>query len=121
MPGLSGDPKIRERIATQVPFIRHWEVRHCSYADIDVGLATWFVDPPYQDAGKYYHHGSQALDFEHLGQWCQSREGQVMVCENEGATWLPFRPLAETKSTLSDKRSKEAIWTNTIDETPTLW
>lgn len=34
----------------------------------------------------------------------------TIVCENAGATWLPFRVLADIKGTR--KRSTEAIWTN---------
>jgi len=78
--------------------------------------ATWFIDPPYQvngsgsehtwfPQGMGYGHGcrSSDLDFAALGEWCQSRQGQVMVCEQSGATWLPFTSLGD---------SKEAGWRN---------
>jgi hypothetical protein len=39
----------------------------------------------------------------------RSRRGQVIVCEAEGATWLPFRPFGETCG-VSGKRSREAVW-----------
>lgn len=99
-------------IASQVESIRHWKIHNCSYEECPVGPATWFVDPPYQHAGKHYTHGSQGIDFEALGEWCKSRDGQVIVCENDGAAWLPFRHLADVKTTRAGKRSKEAIWTN---------
>ena len=56
------------------------------------GEASWFVDPPYQNQGKHYHYGPENVDFAMLGNWCRTRLGQVIVCENEGADWLPFTP-----------------------------
>ena len=48
-----------------------------------------------------------------LSEWCRSRRGQVMVCENEGARWLPFRPFRSIQST-SNGVSREVIWTNDL-------
>jgi hypothetical protein len=44
-----------------------------------------------------------------LAEWCKSREGQVIICENSKATWMDFQPLRE----LSGQRHKtlEVIWT----------
>ena len=104
---------VRARIATQVESIRHWRVIEGSYADAPSGSATWFVDPPYQEAGQRYRHGAKDIDFEGLAEFCLSREGQVIVCENTGATWLPFSHFADTKS-LEGKHGKaksaEAIY-----------
>ena len=100
---------VRERIASQQQYIRHWQVEQSSYVDLDNQHACWFIDPPYQGAGKYYRHSAKSIDFPHLGEWCQSRQGQVIVCENSGASWLPFRPLCSTRGTL--KSSKEVIYT----------
>lgn len=36
------------------------------------------------------------------------RAGEVIVCENRGATWLPFSPVASIKSTRGF--SDEVIW-----------
>ena len=54
--------------------------------------ATWFVDPPYRGGKRrtiplrLWRHR-----LRHLAQWCRrSRQGQVAVCENKGACWLPF-------------------------------
>ena len=104
--------RARQRIASQVDFIRHWKVWEGDYTRLG-GTATWFVDPPYQIAGKHYKE--QPTCFEALGSWCRSRRGQVMVCENEGASWLPFKPFLDAKANESKtggKVSKEAIWTN---------
>lgn len=106
---------IRDRIAVQVDHIRHWRVIHGSYEQVDCGTATYFVDPPYQQAGKYYRCGARDINFAHLASWCQSRSGQVIVCENDGATWLPFQPFAHIKSNQTRTGrpySAEVIWTN---------
>lgn len=101
----------REIVASQVVEIRHWRVIEGDYTlapDID---ATWFVDPPYDNtAGKSYVHCD--LDYAALGVWCRARKGQVIACENVGATWLPFRPFASTTSPMTGRVSQEAIWTN---------
>jgi hypothetical protein len=105
--------RTRARLARQVDAIKHWKIYNCSYEDCPVaGPATWFIDPPYQLAGKYYRFGSSKIDYDALGRWCRSREGQVIVCENDGASWLPFRPLASVKTARNGRLSKEAIWTN---------
>ena len=79
-------------VARGIPRIRHWTLIEGDYHDSPDVRATWFIDPPYQEMGKHYPNGSKDLDFEELGRWCQAQRGQVIVCENEGADWLPFRP-----------------------------
>lgn len=113
-PGSFWGDRVRKMIARQVKFIRHWKVYNCSYADISLPNreATWFVDPPYQRAGQYYKYGADKLDYRALGDWCRTRKGQVIVCENQGADWLPFRPLAAVKTTRARRRSREVVWTN---------
>lgn len=105
-------PGLRARIARQVPLIKHWEIRHGSYEELPDIPATWFVDPPYMVAGKGYRMNN--VDYKHLGQWSQQRSGQVIVCENAGADWLPFVPFGNIKGTSGAGRtgvSKEVIWT----------
>lgn len=100
----------RERVASQVEQIRHWKIIEGDYTAAPDVPATWFVDPPYNNkAGSYYVHAD--IDYPALGRWCQNRTGQVIVCENEGATWLPFRPFATFKPGVNGKGSKEVIWT----------
>jgi len=106
----------RWRIASQVDSIRHWRVENCSYSEIPDLEATWFVDPPYQDKGKWYVHGSSGIDYPHLGGWCAERKGEAIVCEQSGADWLPFRFAGEVFSSQyseSGERSKssEVVWT----------
>lgn len=72
--------------------------------------ATWFIDPPYQVVqGEQYPNGAQSIDFAALGDWCRSRRGQVIVCESEGADWLPFSPLGAVQS-MRKGSSRERVW-----------
>ena len=82
----------RQRIALQVDRIKHWQVIEGDYTTAPDIEATWHIDPPYNNKpGKYYPY--QPDSFADLGQWCTTRKGLVMVCENDGAEWLPFKPL----------------------------
>jgi len=101
---------MKARVSSQVPLIRHWKIIEGNYTDApELEEATWFVDPPYNNqAGSYYVHHS--LDFPALGDWCRSRPGQVIACENEGADWLPFKPFAVLKAGVNGKGSHEVIW-----------
>lgn len=110
-PGSFWGERVRERIATQVGSIRHWQIVNCSYEDCPSPKeATWFIDPPYECAGRHYRFGSEQIDYDALAIWCRERPGQVIVCENDGATWLPFRDLADVKTTRANRRSKEVVW-----------
>lgn len=84
--------RVRTRIAAQVLFIRHWQIIEGDYTAAPSTKATWFIDPPYQIAGTHYRHSSRSIDYRALGSWCQARTGQLIVCENDGADWLPFLP-----------------------------
>jgi len=106
---------IRERIAMQVEAIRHWAVVD-DYREVTNGYATWFVDPPYSGVLglRYRKHD---IDYASLAMWCKKRIGQVIVCENAGATWLPFRDFRVIKGMEGAKRSGksvEVIWTNDV-------
>ncbi len=106
-------PRSRERIARQVDAIKHWKVIYGDYTDAPDIEATWFIDPPYQDQGIHYKHSSHDIDFSHLSEWCKSRNGQKIVCENVGADWLPFDSFRTIKGTEGKYRtgiSKEAIY-----------
>ena len=103
--------KRRRLLAELVPKISHWEVMNNVYWNAPDIPATWFVDPPYNNnAGKAYKHGQQGIYYGHLGSWCRSRKGQVIVCENAGADWLPFMPFRKIAGT-RNKNSSEVIWT----------
>jgi hypothetical protein len=107
---------VRQRIASQVGLIRHWTVELSDFADVPVGVdATWFVDPPYVGPDGT-HYAASVADYGALGAWCRSLPGQVIVCEQEGANWLPFEPFHVSKANNAhgpDGTCREAIWTNT--------
>lgn len=111
--GLGGGWTVEKRaqIASQVNAIKHWKVICGDYTSAPDIEATWHIDPPYQKAGGHYR--MQPGSFEALGAWCRERKGQVMVCENAGADWLPFRPFFSIAG--ASGRSTEAIWTNEPD------
>lgn len=102
----------RERIASQVTHIRHWRVIEGDWSHAPRVQATWFVDPPYRNkAGSHYVHGPSGIDFAALARDCrEGMPGQVIVCENDGADWLPFRSFGATKA-MCGRTSREVIWT----------
>lgn len=107
---------VRARIAQQVSCIRHWRVIHGDFSEAPNVQATWFVDPPYQGLGRFYPCGDRGIDFEQLGAWCRTRRGQILVCEAEGARWLPFQPFGKFKRNEHGGRgnplAREALWRN---------
>ena len=104
--------RVRERIVSQVGSIRHWQILEGDFTDAPDTEATWFVDPPYQVAGKHYPCRMSDADFVRLAPWCRSRRGQVIVCENAGADWLPFQPHRRIKATSKNgaRWSDEVVW-----------
>lgn len=99
--------KIRHRVASQVDEIRHWTISCGDYSDAPDVEATYHVDPPYSTpAGRHYRHHD--IDYPLLGDWCRSRRGQIIVCEQEGAEWLPFSAASDVKSTRGT--SREVLW-----------
>ncbi len=103
---------IKNRIAVQLENIRHWKAALGSFADIDNEQATWFIDPPYSAAaGRLYTYNE--INYPELSQWCRERMGQKIVCEMEGADWLPFKPFYLSKGLegpRGKKKVREAIW-----------
>lgn len=83
------NPRSRRIIADNLKYMRHWRVVHGSYERAPDVEASWFVDPPYQRMPDEYT--ASLDDYPALGRWCRGRRGQVIVCEDIRATWLPFR------------------------------
>lgn len=98
-------------IASNLYKIRHWEIKLASYEELNNEEATWFIDPPYQFGGHKYKMSNKSIDFQKLAEWCMSRSGQVIVCENTKADWLPFLPVVNLVGTVKIK-TMEAIWSN---------
>jgi site-specific DNA-adenine methylase len=107
----NGNQKRYENIANQLENIRHWKIIHGSYEDLENQEATWFIDPPYQFGGEHYKHGTKDLNFNKLAEWCKSRNGQVIVCENMKADWLDFKPMIQIQGACQTNTT-EAIWSN---------
>ena len=102
--------EIRARIASQVGKIRHWRIIEGSYADLpesENSSSTWFVDPPYQVQGRHYRFSS--VDYPHLAAWSRARVGNVIACEQAGASWLPFEPFRSIKSNNATRTSAEVV------------
>ena len=104
--------RARERIASESYKIKDWRIKWGSHDECPaIQEATYFIDPPYVDKGRYYKHNK--VDHAQIGAWCKGLQWrvigrQLIVCEQEGADWLPFKPLAEIKS--SRGTSKEVVW-----------
>lgn len=97
-----------KRAAKLINEVRHWEVKFGDYKNLPNIEATWFIDPPYKFGGE--HYAVNDIDYSELSDWCKTRKGQVIVCENTKANWLDFKPLVE----ITGQRVKtiEAIYTN---------
>ena len=79
--------------ANKLKEIRHWQVKFGDYLSLENVTATWFIDPPYQFGGHRYVENK--IDYCKLREFCLSRRGQVIVCENSKADWLDFSSLIE--------------------------
>lgn len=109
--GYGGDiPTKKRKICENLHKIKHWEIRLGSFGDMENEEATWFIDPPYINGGHKYIESNKRIDFTELGNWCKSRNGHVIVCENTKADWLPFNPMVDMTGSMFT--TTEAIWTN---------
>lgn len=100
----------KKNIANNLYRIRHWNFLHGDYSQLENKEATWFIDPPYQVGGHKYPYSNKHLNYPQLADWCKSRNGHVIVCENTKADWLPFKAMREMNGSLF--RTTEAIWSN---------
>jgi site-specific DNA-adenine methylase len=105
----NGAKKYLKRVADNIHKIKHWKIKLGDYSEIDNEECTWFIDPPYLVGGHAYKHN--IIDYQSLGSWCKERGGQVIVCENTKATWLPFNPMAKQRGA-NQLKTTEAIWSN---------
>jgi site-specific DNA-adenine methylase len=103
---------IRDQIAGELYKIKHWVIMQGCYKDIPNDTCTWFIDPPYQYGGQHqYKFNNKSINFEHLAEWCKTRNGQAIVCENTKADWMPFKPMVELQGA-ANTNTTEAIWSN---------
>ena len=99
----------KKRIASSLFKIKHWNIVLGSYEDIENIPATWFIDPPYQYVTRRNYKYSN-IDYATLREYCLNRKGQVIVCENDKADWLPFKRLSKLNGMV--KQTIETIWIN---------
>lgn len=96
-------------ISENIHKIKHWNFIFGEYQDCPNVNATWFIDPPYQKAGKWYQ--SNNINYEHLAQWTKNREGQVIACDAPDADWLNFRKLLDSNyASIGKRRLKEGLF-----------
>jgi len=100
----------KRRLLQYLPMIRNWKVTHQDYRKLENIEACWFIDPPYQHSGHHYPHPIK--DYGDLADWCRTRKGQVIVCEDDFADWLPFKPFKRVKWGRMKYSRLEVIWTN---------
>jgi len=82
--------------------VKHWKIYSKSFEELENVKGTWYIDPPYKFGGEYYHSSTsnKHIDYEKLAEWCLSRNGEIIVCENDKADWLDFKPLVELNGQL---------------------
>lgn len=94
--------KVKRKLREVIPEVANWKITNHSYEELDDVEATWFVDPPYSNkAGARYRTSN--INYNQLGEWCQERAGQVIVCEGYGANWLPFEPFQHSRVSIRSR------------------
>jgi len=111
---FSGIKDAKIGIISNLPKIRHWTIKLGSYEDLPNIEASYFIDPPYQFGGEHYKCNNKDFDFPALAQWSKSRLGQVIVCENTKADWLPFFPIGDCHG--AQGKTTEAMWCNDLSQ-----
>lgn len=112
----------KRRLLKFLPIRNRITFKHSEFDTIKNMKATWFIDPPYQiisKNGSVFQNGdgyskfcsTSNIDFKKLSIFCKNRNGLIIVCEKEGANWLPFEILKRNKTSLN-KNYNEMIWTN---------
>lgn len=100
----------KQLLLRQKPLIANWTIDKCSYEDIPNCNAHWHIDPPYDsEAGRRYKHSD--IDYQHLAEWCRTRQGVVDVCEMDGADWMNFKPFRQTINA-GKRQYQEVYWSS---------
>lgn len=106
--GYSCWDRLRPRLKYWMNKIKHWKITNSSYENISNQNATWYIDPPYNnEAGRRYRECN--IDYSKLADWVKTRKGQVIVCENKGAKWLPFKHVTQRRGIRSRYQKSTAI------------
>ncbi len=102
--------RAKRDIALNLHKIKHWTILNQEYHTIENRNATWFVDPPYHSSGLFYRTNTLAYRYDKLAEWSLEREGSLIVCEQEGASWLPFSPLCPNRCARGGKTKDEVVF-----------
>lgn len=113
--GVRNQKTAKKNILRDLHKIKHWQICCGDYNEINNHNATWFVDPPYQNGGQYYRCSNKSIDFEKLGNWCKSRNGELIVCENTKADWMDFKPLKRIQG-MAQTNTTEAVYLNGFEK-----
>lgn len=105
--GVRNQVTAKKNILNNLHKIKHWDIRCCSYTDVENKEATWFIDPPYQFGGKYYIH--KQIDYTKLKDWIYTLNGEIIVCENTKANWIELQPLKKIQG-MAQTNTTEAIF-----------
>lgn len=110
----------KRRIVKFLPIRDRIKFIHGDFQSLENIEATWFIDPPYQiisKNGSVFQNGdgyskkcnSSNIDYNKLSNFCLERNGQLIVCEKEGANWLPFTKFKQNKTSIN-KNYNEVIF-----------
>lgn len=110
----------KRRIIKFLPIRDRIKFIHDDFKSLQNIEATWFIDPPYQiisQNGSIFQNGdgysktcnSASLNYGELANFCLERKGQLIVCEKEGADWLPFTEFRKNKTSLN-KNYNEVVY-----------
>lgn len=109
-PDKSTVQQFKQKALKYVGKLSHWKITCMDYKDLPNIEATWFIDPPYQKLKRSrYEFNNRMIDYQHLAEWCLSRQGEIIVCEQSNATWLPFKPLRKVYS-LANNKYQEVVY-----------
>lgn len=104
----------RERLANDSVKCASWEIYNEQYTEADGIIGSWFIDPPYELAGRYYKHPFN--NYSDLSEFAKRQKDQVIVCEEvtdkHKPIWMDFHPLCKTHLTTQRRRAQELMWTN---------
>ncbi len=102
--------RAKQKLLSVIPKVTHWQITNLQYHELPDVRACWFVDAPYCNAaGDRYRQPASNIDFTQLGEWCRARQGQLICCENVGATWLPFAPLTSGRRGIKSRTHKSTV------------
>jgi hypothetical protein len=105
--------KQRARLAAECVKVKDWEVHCGNFSDAAGIVGTWFVDPPYEQAGK--HYARPFHEYNKLAEFCREQRDLVIVCEESTdsyfPSWLDFEPFL-VHSTMQKRKATEVIWTS---------